>query len=413
MIDIKEMFLKLTSHTYPHGHESALLSLLPDELETDEFGNLYKQVGDNPSVMFTCHLDTATSANVEVNHTFEGNLIKSDGKSILGADDKAGVTILLYMIEKGVPGLYYFFLGEEVGCIGSKKVSAIHKVTKMENINKVVAFDRRGTGSIITHQCSSRCCSDDFATALSKELNKHGLDVLDNDTVLNYSPDTTGLYTDSAQFMSIYPECTNISVGYNFEHTFNEQQNIKHLDKLAKTVVLVDWESLPVKRDPSVVEYNYGRSYSNYGGWSDDEWEGYGYNNYSYNRNSYTPPVADENVWIYDEDYGNYVTCITINKWTKKVLNIDISALRLSKEEGLIAELLMVLDVEYKTLTWDGFTLNIDSWNGVKTSADRNELAEFIPDLNFWIEIDNREKEREKGLINNFHLDDDYPLNYD
>ena len=160
MMNIKETFLKLTSRTYPHGHEEDLFELLPQDLEADEFGNLYKQIGENPSTMFACHLDTATSALTEITHIFEGDIIKTDGTSILGADDKAGVTILMYMMENKVPGLYYFFLGEEVGCVGSKKVSAKHAEKKMENITKVVSFDRRGTTSIITHQCSSRCCSN-------------------------------------------------------------------------------------------------------------------------------------------------------------------------------------------------------------------------------------------------------------
>jgi hypothetical protein len=43
------------------------------------------------------------------------------------------------------------------------------------------------------------------------------------------------------------PECTNISVGYNFEHTA-ETQNITYLDRLAKASVNVDWSSLPTAR---------------------------------------------------------------------------------------------------------------------------------------------------------------------
>jgi type IV pilus assembly protein PilM len=39
-MNIKETFLKLTSHTYPHGQEHGLFDLLPQNLEMDEFGNL-------------------------------------------------------------------------------------------------------------------------------------------------------------------------------------------------------------------------------------------------------------------------------------------------------------------------------------------------------------------------------------
>ena len=107
-MNIRETFLKLTSRTYPHGKEQDIFDLLPESLEMDEFGNLFIQIGESDT-MFTSHLDTATSTDSEVIHILEDNIIKTDGKTILGADDKAGVTIMLYMIEKGLPGLYYFF----------------------------------------------------------------------------------------------------------------------------------------------------------------------------------------------------------------------------------------------------------------------------------------------------------------
>lgn len=413
-MNIKDTFLSLTSRTYPHGTEADLFYLLPQDLEIDEFGNLYKIVGDKYSTMFACHLDTATSALTDVDHVIDGDIIKTDGTSILGADDKAGVTILMYMIENNIPGLYYFFLGEEVGCVGSKKLAELHKTKKIDCITKVISFDRRGTTSIITHQCSSRCCSDDFGTALANALNIAGAEIYDNDTVLNYKNDPTGLYTDSAQFTRIYPECTNISVGYQGEHTFNETQNIKHLDKLAKAALLVDWESLPISRDPSVVDYS-GYCYGG-GGWSswDDE---YSYGNYgSYSSKPKQNFECTENVWVHDDFYGNYITCITINKWTKKVTKVDISNDRIGFELGVISQFLMALNVKYESITWDGFKLSIVGRN--QTECDRNELSEYIPELMFWKDIDDKENEKyatfksiDKSI--SYGAEGDYPSYYD
>lgn len=384
-MNIKETFLSLITRTYPHGTESDLFHLLPQDLEIDEFGNLFKQIGDNPSTMFACHLDTATAALSDVKHVFQGNVIKTDGTSILGADDKAGVTILMYLMEKNIPGLYYFFLGEEVGCLGSKKVAEKHKQKPLDYIKKVVSFDRRGTTSIITHQCSSRCCSDNFGTALAEALNSAGLKVDNNDQVFDYKNDPTGLYTDSAQFTKIYPECTNISVGYQSEHTFNEQQNIKHLEKLAQAATLVDWESLPVERDPSKVEYRdyvYGSlgSYGRYG-WDDDDYD------YGYRPSKVT---YEEKIWFVDEEFGKYVSYIEINKWTKKVLKADISFDRRDYESELIGQFLMSIDVECDTFSWDGFNLKVTYSvlnGGHITNCDRNDLAEFVPELDFWKEF--------------------------
>ena len=409
-MNIKETFLSLTTKTYPHGTEHGLFHLLPQDLEMDDFGNLYKQIGEKPSTMFACHLDTATSAITDVNHVFSGDSIKTDGTSILGADDKAGATILMHMMENKVPGLYYFFLGEEVGCIGSKKVADLHKTSPIEYIKKVVSFDRRGTTSIITHQCSARCCSDEFGTALATALNQCGLQVYDNDTVLAYKNDRTGLYTDSAQFTKIYPECTNISVGYQNEHTFSEVQNIKHLHKLAEAAILVDWESLPISRDPSKVEWDYS-SYYGYGGYGEygDDY-GYGYQASSYkaksygsigpkNTTSYSQPSGVDNTWFVDYQAESYVTCITIDKSTKKVTKVDLGPSRISDECDEIAQFLMSLDIAYDSFKWNVMNLTVNYSEefypkGHKTECDRNELSEYIPELDFWKECVRREEEK-------------------
>ena len=72
---------------------------------------------------------------------------------------------------------------------------------------------------------------------------------------MNYAIDTNGISTDSAQLASKYPECTNVSVGYYNEHSTNEYQDMGHLKKLAIACVNIDWEKLPVCRNPKDVEY--------------------------------------------------------------------------------------------------------------------------------------------------------------
>ena len=383
-MNIKETFLRLTERTYPHGTEGELDGLLPDILQVDEFGNKYVKIGES-TCMFTCHLDTATSANTEVNHVIEGDIIKTDGKSILGADDKAGVTILLNMIENKIPGLYYFFLGEEVGCIGSKKVANVYEKEK-GNISKVISFDRRGTTSVITYQASSRCCSDKFGEALASELNKTD--------GFKYTTDPTGIYTDSAQFTSIYPECTNISVGYRSEHTFSEQQDIAHLEKLAEAVLKVDWENLPVERDPSKKEYrSYGYG-SYYGGWDDDDWYGYSYKSGnatyagSYSGSSYNHKTfgESEKEYFMDPDY-NFICSVKKKKYSSQVESLELPIERISNEKSQILEFLDSLEVDYEEVKWDGMKLIVKHTKesgGHLTECSREEVAEFLTDLDFW-----------------------------
>ena len=107
-MNVKRKFLRLTSKTYPHGTENQLKNHLPSGFKEDGCGNYFLEIGANPSTMFTCHLDTADRNQKKVRHIIDHQFIKTDGNTILGADDKAGMVILLYMIEKEIPGLYYF-----------------------------------------------------------------------------------------------------------------------------------------------------------------------------------------------------------------------------------------------------------------------------------------------------------------
>lgn len=380
-MNIRETFLKLTGRTYPHGTESDLFHFLPQDLLIDDFGNLWKQIGDKPSTMFACHLDTATSALTVVNHVIDGGIIRTDGKSILGADDKAGVTILLWMIENKIPGLYYFFMGEEVGCVGSKKLAEKHKKEPIDYIKKVISFDRRGTTSIITHQCSSRCCSESFGNSLAQKLNSV-------DSSFCYKTDPTGLYTDSAQFTSIYPECTNISVGYKSEHTFNEEQDINHLEKLAQAVIKIDWESLPIERDPKIIEYSdysWGRNWNGYSRDYERDWP---------RATTFNEAKITENVWFEDIEFSRYVSFVTINKFTKEVSKVDLHKSRVSRETKVISDLLISLDIDFISMKWDGFTLNVHYKEGHKTVCNRNDLSEYLPELNFWHDVLEEEEDK-------------------
>ena len=324
MIDIKNTFVRLTSRRYPHGTEDLAMDvvkeILPDiKFEQDEFGNYYyllpKSDGEYSDSMFTSHLDTINSApyshvtktiwsaeekkmvpnpayeekedDMSIKHVFDDDFIKTDGNTNLGADDKAGTTILMNMISENVPGLYYFFVGEESGCIGSSALSKVWDKAGFPVINRCVSFDRRGYDSIITSQ-GGVTASNEFATELSNRLNEYGF---------WYKPDPTGIYTDSAEFTYVIPECTNISVGYFSEHTKTERQDIEFLTYLAVVCAKgVEWDTLPtIKQKNSVYngKISYGSRYSSgygtgssyrsnqtpyygygeYGSWYDDWYE--------------------------------------------------------------------------------------------------------------------------------------------
>jgi len=318
---ILETFLRLTNRTYPYGTEEDLVKsmieqgVFPSDIQIDKHGNYFYEIGKSRTI-FASHLDTVSKDYTQVVHTFDGDIIGTDGKTTLGADDKAGVTVMLHLIKNEVPGLYYFFIGEEVGCIGSGLASKSIADFKGK-YDRIISFDRRGTNSVITYQSSSRCCSDEFADSLAKQLNYSGL---------SYKKDDGGVYTDSAEFTGIIPECTNVSVGYYKEHTVNETQDIKHLADLANACLLVDWENLPTKRDMSKVEY---KSYKNYGSNYSNSWNGSSYSSrtsrndwrsrdYGYHDDWYDTPstnfTTNDDVEEWEEEYGKYKKTRRSNK---------------------------------------------------------------------------------------------------
>jgi len=338
---VRRKFIKLTKLTYPHGYENQLIKFLPSGYKTDEHGNFFLKIGDKPSTMFTCHLDTACKTQNRVNHVFTqgGRFVGTDGNTILGADDKAGMVVVLSLIEKQVPGLYYFFIGEEVGCIGSYALSKTWLKTEFsEYITKVVSFDRRGTKSVITEQLYGRCASDEFAIELSERLNYADCD-------FKFAPDDTGILTDSINFMGLVPECTNISVGYYNEHTGGELQDLLFLKRLCDAVCIIDWETLPVKRYP-VAGYEEEDEYDN-----------------------------EELNWC-----SEFYSYFRIGTESKKMF---ISRLQISEEKSIIYNWL-VMSGSYPgfgDVVWTGDKLEVEVNGSYEFVGHRVDLVAFMPDL--------------------------------
>ena len=204
-----------------------LPSHLRDASYLDAVGNLHvdARITDYHKTLFVAHVDT-------VHREVGANAVRktdthwyADG-SQLGADDGAGVALLMHMLHNDVAGYYIFTQGEEKGGIGAKYL-ADYKKTLLSEFDRAIAFDRKGIDSVITHQGWGRCCSDEFGEALCREIGKG------NDDMMHLNDDT-GVYTDTAEFTGVIAECTNISVGYQFEHTEKEELNMIYFTQLAE-----------------------------------------------------------------------------------------------------------------------------------------------------------------------------------
>ena len=216
------------------------------KVKRDAAGNLHvdTRISQTNRTLFVAHVDTVHRDQGPNKIAKDATHWRADGAP-LGADDGAGVAMLMHLLHSGVDAYYVFTQGEECGGIGARWL-ADNMPDLLDEFDRAVAFDRRGIDSVITHQSRGRCCSDTFADALSAALNA--------DDTLMYLPDDTGVYTDTAEFTLFIPECTNISVGYMHEHSDRESLDITHFAALAARVVAIDWDALPTERDPLDVD---------------------------------------------------------------------------------------------------------------------------------------------------------------
>lgn len=216
-------------------------------------GHVFKDESDRPLAVvvsigesetyYSCHLDSVHSKDGTQTALYDqemGLVYKEDGLP-LGADDAAGIWLMLQMVGEGVPGVYGFHFSEERGGVGSSTLARLYP-DFLKRFKHAIAFDRRGTTSVITYQGMGKCCSNEFALALADQLNQGGLTL---------APDDTGIYTDTAEFVDIIPECTNLSVGYDREHSGHETLDVNFLFSLRDALIdFLDPNALPVVRKP-------------------------------------------------------------------------------------------------------------------------------------------------------------------
>lgn len=283
--------------------------LEPIGVQKDAAGNIWKDVGDDPPmVLWSSHTDTCHlgGGKQELRIAADGivHLEKPTDSSCLGADDTVGVWLMVQMVMAGIPGRYVWHRGEELGRKGSLWIAKSNQ-DALEGISAAIAFDRYGLDSIITHQMGRRCCSEAFSNSLNAALSG------------GYISDDGGSYTDTASYMDIVPECTNISVGYYNQHGKSETQDLVHADKLLQKMRSFDVSKLSIERDPKQSEY---RHYTYKGPWSragDDsfDWEGY------YERKRTVPVVVTENGTKVDTSKAKKVS----SKSTKEATTTKVS----------------------------------------------------------------------------------------
>jgi hypothetical protein len=207
----------------------------------DGYGNRIITINsDDPSyprILWSSHTDTVHwhdgTQRVEVNH---GMAWTPDG-SCLGSDDTVGNWLALEMIAAKVPGTYVFHREEECGGGGSMWL-AKNAGDWLGDFQCAIALDRANYGDVITHQAGGRCCSDVFAQSIADLIGG------------KFAPCDRGVFTDTANYVDVIGECTNISVGYFRQHGVMEHTNLSFAVSLRDALLQADWTKLGFERQP-------------------------------------------------------------------------------------------------------------------------------------------------------------------
>lgn len=175
---------------------------------------------DEGNPILTSHLDTINTHDY-INKAPEPILaIYGDDtinnlneKAVLGADDRAGVWVMLQLLYSGnINYNYLFCYDEEIGGVGSKEFANEFK-EKLYKSSCFISLDRRGSNEIASYGYDN----DDLIKVF---------------TDIGYKP-VTGSFTDCVNLSRVSDiACCNLSVGYNYEHTDTEVQDINVMYKV-------------------------------------------------------------------------------------------------------------------------------------------------------------------------------------
>lgn len=253
-----ELLRKLYSIHSPSGGEKKMRKFLKRvcvefgcEVIQDKTGNLLVTKGKADT--YPCvasHIDQVQhlhSKDFEVMR--KGDIIfafsaKSMSQQGLGADDKNGIWIALHLLRECKVMKCAFFVGEEIGCVGSSAVD----MEFFNDVRFVIEADRRNGGDLIT-DISGSLCSQEFLDDIHYEdfgyVETHGL--------------MTDVEALSEQGVGV--SCINFSCGYYNPHT---DQEVTRWSELCNAL---DFARFIVRNCTKVYTHKYVSPRMMWGGW--------------------------------------------------------------------------------------------------------------------------------------------------
>lgn len=225
MIDInKTQFtneeLKLFTHLITSKEKQVLSFLsifLQKRYDKVEITNDYIVAIGNIPIALAAHIDIVhpESSQKELFYdTTKGVLWSPNG---LGADDRAGIFIILEILKKGYRPTIIFTTGEERGGIGATQLIKKHPA-KITELNYIIELDRRGSTDCVFYECEN--------PEFEKYIEKFGF-------ITQW-----GTYTDICEICPKWGMAgVNLSVGYEHEHTYSEILRVSWLKSTMNKVI--------------------------------------------------------------------------------------------------------------------------------------------------------------------------------
>lgn len=280
MKTMRKQLIKLLSIHGVSGDETNVRNYLKpilkhsmDTVLVDDYGNLLgeKKIGNGKgaTVLLSAHMDTVRNVLKE-RELIEDNGIISSDKGALGADDRAGITVILTVLRNleshtGFNGTLKiaFSREEEIGCVGSGKINP----KWYSDVDLAIVVDRRGNRDIVVGNYSMPFCSNEVGRFLEDVSVLSGMDW----------QCVEGGISDAMTFAENGINSVNLSVGYRNEHTDKEYVV---LDDMADTVRLImqafavintfydTFGEVPETENEWIQGYDY-KKYSKHFGYSD------------------------------------------------------------------------------------------------------------------------------------------------
>ncbi len=136
-------------------------------------------------------------------------VVTTEKNSILGADDRAGVTAILSIVAKGFLPQIFLTTDEEIGCQGARQLSLEYK--PRNKLNVLIQIDRHGNNDYVTYDCDS--------SILNKWCEKFGWE------------NEFGSFSDISELCPHWGIAgVNLSTGYYNEHSKDEMLIIPQLE---------------------------------------------------------------------------------------------------------------------------------------------------------------------------------------